>query len=134
MADENEPSNICKNILFLRIFQSFRMAIQPSKLIIAFLAVAVICLVGWIMDFSNPVVAVTDSQGQIIETELKVYLVNPEHLDSYIKRKGESADYTGVFSTLWHFTAGRFHEALNRLFKFDIPGVCLLYTSPSPRD
>ena len=123
MADEKEPSNICKNILFLRIFQSFRMAIQPSKLIIAFLAVAVICLAGWIMDFSNSVVAKKGPQGQIIETELKVYLVNPKHLEAYIQRAGESADHTGVFSTLWHFAAGKFHDALNRLFKFDIPGV-----------
>ncbi len=99
------------------------MAIQPSKLIIAFLAVAVICLAGWIMDFSNTVVAVKGPQGRIIETELKVYLASPKHLDSYIKRAGESADHTGVFSTLWHFAAGRFHDALNRLFKFDIPGV-----------
>lgn len=123
MADEKEPSDIYKNILFLKIFQTFRMAIQPSKLIIAFSAVAAICLAGWIMDFSNTVVAVTGPQGQVIETELKVYLANPQHLDSYIKRLGASADHTGVFSTLWHFAAERFHDALNRLFKFDIPGV-----------
>jgi hypothetical protein len=123
MADEKESPDVYKNILFLKIFRSFRMAIQPSKLIIAFLAVAVICLVGWIMDLSNTVVAVTGPQGQIIETELKVYLANPKHLDAYIKRMGQSADRTGVFSTLWHFAAGRFHNALNRLFKFDIPGV-----------
>lgn len=123
MVDEKEPSDICKNILFLKIFQSFRMAIQPSKLIIVFLAVAAICLAGYLMDFSNSVKAVKNSRGQIVETELKVYLANPEHFDTYIKRIGKSAERTGVFSTLWHFSAERFHEALNRLFKFDIPGV-----------
>ena len=99
MADEKELSDICKNVLFLKIFQSFRMAIQPSKLIIIFLAVAAICLTGYIMDFSNSVKAVKNSQGQVIETELKAYMADPERFDAYIKKLvGRGDDRTGVFS------------------------------------
>ncbi len=123
MGDEKEASNVCKNILFLKIFQTFRMAIQPSKLIIAFLAVTSICLAGWIMDFSNTVVVRTDPRGRIIETELQHYMNDPDKVEAYIARTGKSGDHTGVFSTLWRFGAGRFHDALNCLFKFDIPGV-----------
>ncbi|KPL23705.1 MAG: hypothetical protein AMJ75_05505 [Phycisphaerae bacterium SM1_79] len=123
MGNEKESSHILANALFLKIFQCFRMSIQPSKLIIAFMAMAAICLAGWIMDFSNSVVAVKDRQGHIIETELKVYLVNPRHLEAYITRVGENADHTGVFSTLWRFGAEKFHGALDCLFRFDITGV-----------
>ncbi len=51
MVNEKESPQLISNLLFPKIFQTFRMAIQPSKLIIAFSAVAVICLAGWIMDF-----------------------------------------------------------------------------------
>ncbi len=50
MVNEKESSTIFDNLLFLKIFRTFRIAIQPSKLIIAFLAISVICLAGWIMD------------------------------------------------------------------------------------
>jgi hypothetical protein len=123
MDGEKEPSDVCKNILFLKIFQTFRMAIQPSKLIIAFLAVTSICLAGWIMDFSNTVAAKTGPRGRIIETELKHYMNDPDKVEAYIARIGKSGDHTGVFSTLWLFGAEKFHGALNCLFKFDVPGV-----------
>ena len=123
MGGEKEPSNVCKNILFLKIFQTFRMAIQPSKLIIAFLAVTSICLAGWIMDFSNTVVAKTGPRGRIIETELQQYMKNPDQVEAYIARIGKSGEHTGVFSTLWRFGSEKFHNALDRLFAFDLPDV-----------
>jgi len=67
MDGEKEPRIFLENLLFPKIFQTFRMAIQPSKLIIAFLAIAVICLAGWIMDFSQTVVV--GPQTQIISNE-----------------------------------------------------------------
>jgi hypothetical protein len=125
MGEEKDSSNVCKNILFLKIFQTFRMAIQPSKLIIAFLAVATICLAGWIMDFSNTVVAEKSSQGKVIRTELEVYMTmtNPKQLEAYITRYGKTGVGTGVFSTLWRFGSKKYHNALDRLFAFDLPDV-----------
>lgn len=92
MGDEKDSSNVCKNILFLKIFQTFRMAIQPSKLIIAFLAVTSICLAGWIMDFSDTVVAEKDSQGKVIRTELQIYMTMPNQLKAYITTTGKRGE------------------------------------------
>src|SRR4030042_2129815 len=63
MVTEKESSNFLKNLLFLKVFQTFRMAIQPSKLIIAFLAMAVIYVTGWIMDLIF--MAVSDSSNGV---------------------------------------------------------------------
>ena len=63
MGSEQQSSQLLGTFLFPKIFQTFRMAIQPSKLIIAFLAIAIICLAGWIMDLI--VVGTSASQGEI---------------------------------------------------------------------
>jgi hypothetical protein len=123
MGGEKESSQALANLLFPKIFHTFRIAIYRNNLIIAFMAIAVICLAGWIMDFSNTVVAVKDSKGEVVETELQVYMTNPDSVEAYRKRAGENADHTGVFSTLWHFASERFHSVLKCLFKFDLPGV-----------
>jgi len=125
MGNEKETPKVFEKLLFPKIFQSFRIAIHYKNLIIAFLAVAVVCLSGWIMDFSKTVVAITGPEGRIIETELQIYMTNPGQLESYIEDARENSEHTGVFSTLWRFAAGRFHNALNCLFAFNIPGVVL---------
>jgi len=108
------------------------MAIQPSKLIIAFLAVAIICLAGWIMDFSKTVVATVGTatyvatpgtQGKI--TELQIYMTNPEQVQSYIEKYKERGERRGVFSTLWHFATVKFHGAVNSLFAFNLPAIAV---------
>ncbi len=119
MVNENESTKLFDHFLFPKIFQTFRMAIQPSKLIIAFIAVAVICGAGWLMDFNKTVV--TSIPGNI--TELQIYVDNPDNLPEYIEIYKEEGERTGVFSSLWHFGSDRFHSALNLLFKLDIPGV-----------
>jgi len=120
MGGEKEPSQVLGNSLFLKIFQTFRMAIQPSKLIIAFLALAVLCLAGWIMDFSNTVV--TAGNG---DTELQVYLTNPNRIQPFIEANKETGQRTGVFSTLWHFAAAKFQGSIDSLFAFNMPRVAL---------
>jgi hypothetical protein len=121
MDNEREPFHVFDNFLFPKIFQTFRMAIQPSKLIIGLLAVTVICLAGWIMDLRRPVIATPQTQAQ--ETELQIYMANPDKLKSYIENYKETGDHTGVFSTLWHFASERFHKALKSLFAFNLPGI-----------
>ncbi len=121
MVSEKESSKVFDGLLFPKIFKTFRMAIQPTKLIIAFLALAIICLAGWIMDFSETVVATEGTQGKL--TELDIYMTNPAQVDSYIEGfKGKSRG-TGVFSTLWHFSATKFQGAVDSVFAQDIPGV-----------
>ncbi len=121
MANEKESAQWYDNLLFPKVFQTFRMAIQPSKLIIAFLAVAVICVAGWLMDFNKTVV--TTPRTQVQETELHIYVTTPDKLELYIEAAKGSGEYVGLFSTLWRFTATRFHRALQSLFSFNIQGV-----------
>ncbi|MFA5238153.1 MAG: hypothetical protein WC476_00400 [Phycisphaerae bacterium] len=122
MGNGKESSQGCSDFLFPRVFQTFRMAIQPSKLIIAFGALAIIGLAGWVMDFSRTVVAAPKAQGGI--TELQVYITNPDRVKSHIEYYKKNGEHRGVFSTLWHFGSERFHGALlESLFAFDMPGV-----------
>ncbi len=125
MVNEKESSQLFDNLLFLKIFQTFRMAIQPTKLIIAFSALAVICLAGWIIDFSKTVGVVRDSEGKIVQTELQIYMSNPDPdaVRSAIERLEENGDRSGVFSTLWHFAATKFQGAVDSVFAFNVPGV-----------
>jgi hypothetical protein len=121
MGGEQPIIQCLDNLLFTKIFKTFRMAIQPSKLIIAFGALAIICIVGWIMDFSRTVVATPGSQGKA--TELQYYLNSPDQLRSYIQRFGGKGEGEGVFATLWNFSRERFNGALVALFAFDLPKV-----------
>lgn len=118
MVSENDSPKFFEGLLFPKIFRTFRMAIQPTKLIITFSALAVICLAGWIMDFSETVV------GRVTETELDIYITNPGELQQFIKENKEFMDERrGVFSTLWHFSATKFQGAVDSVFAFDVPGV-----------
>ncbi len=121
MGNENESSQLLDKFLFPKVFQTFRMAIQPTKLMIALLAVAIICLAGWLMDFSKTVVK--SSRHGV--TELEIYAGSPDQLQDYLQAYREDGQSTGVFSTLWNFGAERFHQALHSLFRFDIPGVAI---------
>ncbi len=118
MASEEPTAEFFDNLLFVKLFQTFRMAIQPSKLIIAFLAVAVICLAGWIMDFSNTVVAAPTG-----ETELQVYLASPDQMELFIETNEKTGRQTGVFATLWSFASTSFKGSVDSLFTFNLLGV-----------
>jgi len=116
MVSEKESSQLFDRLLFPKIFQTFRMAIQPTKLIIAFLAVATICLAGWIMDLSRTV-----EQGEVIE--LQKYMTDPDPVKPYIDNLGQTGGRTGVFSTLWYFGSIKFHAALKELFELNLTSV-----------
>jgi len=122
MEGERQSPQVFENLLFPKIFQTFRMAIQPSKLIIAFSAVATICVVGWLMDFGKTVVA--DNQGGA--TELQVYMESGQEASSvseFRQAYNDMGKRRGVFSTLWNFNRDKFHSALRSLFAFNIPSV-----------
>ena len=98
------------------------MSIQPTKLIIIFLALCIICLAGWLMDFSRTVVA--RGEGVTAVTELQVYIDSPNLFQHFIETNKELTDNRkGVFSTLWHFAAARFHGAVGSLFTRDVAGL-----------
>jgi len=132
MVDQSGPVLPLGSFLFPRISQAFRLSIQPSKLAIAFLALATICLTGWVMDLGRSVVmadsyAVMSREGVLVTlehpTELDVYVRPGASLAAFMDSARAKGDRTGVFASLWTFGAERFHGALYSLFALDIPGV-----------
>jgi hypothetical protein len=101
------------------------MSIQPTKLIITSVALAVICLAGWIMDFSKTVAVGYDSDGKINNTELQIYMTGTDHseIKSEIEKLRQNDHRSGVFSTMWHFAAKQFQGAVDSVFAFDLLGV-----------
>jgi hypothetical protein len=121
MGGENQASQILDGLLFPKIFRSFRMAVQPSKLIIALGMIAAIALAGWLMDLHTTVVTTPGTNRR--ETELNIFLTSPERVKSYIERYSDSKQRRGVFSTLWGLGRETFHGTLAEMFAFNVSGV-----------
>jgi hypothetical protein len=118
MVSKKERSTLLNELLFPKVFRAFNIAVQPSKLIISFSALAVICIAGWLMDFSRTVIATPGTQGRT--TELQAYMTDPGRVAFYIETFKQRGERTGVFRTLWHFGAAKFHGALKSLFALDL--------------
>ncbi|MHC4530872.1 MAG: hypothetical protein ACYSXD_04820 [Planctomycetota bacterium] len=121
MAGEEQGSKTLNKFQFTKIFQTFGMSLHHSNIIIAFLAIVVICLAGWLMDFSKSVLVIPETQGKA--TELQIYITYPDQFPSYRENYKQTGQQKGVFETLWEFAAKRFQGAVNALFALDIPGV-----------
>ncbi|KPK44468.1 MAG: hypothetical protein AMJ65_02980 [Phycisphaerae bacterium SG8_4] len=125
MVSGKEPNGLFDDLLFPKIFRTFRVAIQPTKLIIAFLGVAVICLAGWFMDLGRTVVVGTYGPDEV--TELGIYMNSLDEpgaaIQAHIDKYGDTGERAGVFSTLWHFGSAKFHTALRELFEFNFTSV-----------
>jgi len=83
MAEQNSQSDVsCKdwlaNLPFVKIFQGFRSAVQPGKLILAIFGIVLIFLAGWILDvLSSARVPVTTGDTTSVISELDAYAENP---------------------------------------------------------
>ena len=115
MVEDREPVLPFGSFLFPRIFRTFRMSIQPTKLILAFMALAAICLTGRVMDFHKTVPVAANGM-----TELDAYASGVLAGNRSIRLFEDSEEQEGVFTTLWHFGAKRFHGALTALAQGDI--------------
>ena len=100
-----------QQLLFLRLFQSFRLAVQPGKLAVALLGVILLFLGGWILDWLTPQSAmvlndVQTTMGKAEETgfnpgaysELEAYVLDapgtrkdPQRYHKDLRDKNESA-------------------------------------------
>ena len=123
VSENNFLKKILDGLLFPKIFRTFRMAIQPTKLIIIFSALIIIGLAGRMMDLSETVVVERNTQGKIVKTELDTYMNNPSQMKEYIERYRGKNRSAGVFFTLWHFAAAKFQGSVDSVFALDIPGV-----------
>ena len=118
MAGGNQVSVVFDEFLFLKIFRAFRMAIQPTKLIITSVALGVICLSGWLMDFSNTVAVTRDNNGHIIISELQVYMASPSSnaARTGIETLRQREQRSGVFKILWNAAATYFKKAVDGIY------------------
>ena len=138
MTDEIQLRHVLSGLEFTRLSQTFRMAVQPAKLAIGFLALAGIFLVGAVMDICTMTVAVNPAPEPIAgatvlagetltdATELDVYAANPEGYSQYVAESDGDASKRrnrGVFSTLWDFGAARFNGAALSLLRLEISRV-----------
>ncbi len=127
MVSGSDSTRLFDDLLFPKIFRTFRAAIQPTKLIIAFLAVAVICMAGWVMDLSGTVVVGTYGPNKV--TELDIYMnrlddpgaATQAHIDKY--KDHDKAERAGVFSTLGHFGSSKLQSALKDLLDLNPAGA-----------
>jgi len=76
------------------------------------------------MDFSRTVVVSVDRDNIVINSELQTYIIDPELVQLYIDQQvDKNREYRGVFSTLWSFSAARFHGVIGGLFQLNIPAI-----------
>jgi hypothetical protein len=109
MAEAQTEIQLSDKFLFTKIFQSFRMAIHPSKMIIAFLAVAVISVCGVLMDLTRPIVTAANHNV----TELSVYMQNPAAVPEFIELNKDNGEGAGLFSTMWRHAARQFEVTVD---------------------
>ena len=125
MAGGSNISVVFDEFLFLKIFRTFRMAIQPTKLIITSVALGLICLSGWLMDFSRTVAISRNINGKIVNSELQIYMNSDTHLEARagIESLRESGQHSGVFKILWSSAATSFKNAVDSVYEHSILGV-----------
>jgi len=134
----SEPKDInisLQGLLFPNIFKLFKVAIQPGRVMTAFLAMAVIFGAGWLMDLHKTVVVSnrvsmsdlrrsTLSGPTSIPTELHCFISHPDRLDSYIKvyQDRVGTQKFGVFNVFSNFCAANFNEGVIYLLqlRFDM--------------
>jgi hypothetical protein len=72
------------------------------------------------MDFSRPVVVTARPYYQ---SELTVYMANPELVTEFIQQNADNSERSGVFNIMWHFAEQKFQGVLDSMFAFDLAGV-----------
>lgn len=127
MADVNQLKEIWESFAFTRLVRTFRLAVGPSKILIALMGVVTVCTLGWTMDiittgsisqFTNPAEmkpGIASIGEYSTSTQWPMYKARK---DTYFVLE-EFAKSRGVFSTLWNFSATRFNSAVTSLLKLN---------------
>lgn len=117
-----------EDLAFPQLTQSLHLAVGPTKIMLAFLAVCLIGGFGLLLDWLVPSVVVhPDAEEAFFRVEgqdslsypdeLMAYMADPEAAGAYIREYEGESEKRGVFRTLWHFTASRFNNATTRLLE-----------------
>ena len=137
MAEQTGLWQLWNNLIFTRLIRSFKMAIRPTKMVIAMLAVMLVCLTGWVMDVctmtspkKRPIFESTVSTIATFgrEARMQVYLASPVELMASIEDYHTKSD-RGVFSTLCNYSAARFNSATVSLIGGDVFDVFLNFSN-----
>lgn len=120
MAGRYSFRSIWEDLALGELALSFKLAVGPNKLLLAYSAVVVTCLLGFLMDqIGKRVVVCSENLPQYGltagQTELDLFIQHPEQTASFIEQYEDEATRQGVFSTLWNFMASRFHYATTQL-------------------
>lgn len=111
MAENQNSSQLFDNFLFPKIFQTFRISVSLSSLLIAFTAFVLISLFGILMDLSKSVVVSENGATN----ELKVYMHDPLATGAYIESNTDNGEQTGVYKILWGHATGQFEKAVDNV-------------------
>jgi hypothetical protein len=117
MLKESEKKGFVDNFPFVHIFRTFRIAIQPTKITLAFIAILVLAFAGTLMDLTATVVSTPDSA--YYSNELHAYIQGDYEYKTYLADYEQTAENTGVFSTLWHFCSEKGHNILVSVLTLD---------------
>ncbi len=104
MPDEQQELrriNLAEAFPFTQLFRSFRLAIHPHKLVLALVALAMTCALGWVMDLLWPDTAVMPSKASPMLTmvagrppvsaETHALLKPTPEIRAYLDRRGKAS-------------------------------------------
>jgi hypothetical protein len=139
MVEQKDINQCFGNFLFPNIFKLFRIAIQPGRLLTAFLALCLIFITGWIMDFSKTVivsgrVSTRELRSSVLTgsvtwpTELHCFVYSPDRTnrvdgtDIFIRTyKGRTIpERLGVFKVFSNFCVANFNAAVVSLLQLKL--------------
>ena len=119
MTEGKVISDLFDQLLFPHLFRVFRIAVQPGKLLTVFLAVAILFVLGWIMDSSRTVVTSGGLSSKNYSTELYCFLNDRSKTEEFIKEYRDDGNNVGLCSVLWNFCVGQFNDAVINVLRFD---------------
>ena len=134
MTGQKDLNQCCGNLLFPHIFKLFRIAIQPGRILTAFLALFIIFITGWLMDFNKTVVVsgkLTQRQlrtstltGSVTwPTELHCFVNNSERTKNFIEMYKDRGQKEGVFKVWSNFCLANFNQAIVSLLQLKLDKV-----------
>jgi hypothetical protein len=109
---------IWNNLALPDLACGFKLAIGPTKMILAFLGVLTVCTLGFVMDVCSKGVATgyQNAEPPVFQTELDYYAGHSvKETKAFIEENIDRHPQRGVFSTLWSYFSGRFHNATTQL-------------------
>jgi len=122
VAERNSLRVIWDDLAFPELASSFKLAIGPNKMLLAFFGVVAVCALGYLMDIcTNSVITASSEQKSssvIYKTELSEYIGGGAKAVQEFRKEPEDAstmEKRGVFSVLWTYISGRFHESVTQL-------------------